>query len=178
MDNYNKTEDRSCDISLENMSFFDVLKLPVPVALSELARRGAKIVKSIKQTAQETFNSLADEEYSKMCRTILTMDDCVEWIKVQKSDFPQIAYLFIYVEKNNAPRNENDLLSIAVAGLDATKKAIPIRKTVPESKLFPKKKEISASADTDIICVVIPAKTIDEKMINVLNGNPSVLIKL
>lgn len=165
---------------LEGMSFFDLLNLPVQIAIPELACRGIKAINSVRQTARETFQALADQEYLEMCRPVLTLEQCVRWIQMQRTSFPQIAYLFIYVEKNPNPRNENDLLSIAVAGIDANKRAIPLTDAVvsDSSKLFPQQKSTATASDKDIVCVVVPAKTIDEKLIGALNGNTSVLIKL
>jgi len=158
----------------------DILNMPVPIALLALAEKGVSTVRNIKQTTRETFQRIADEEYLKMCRPVLTFDDCVRWIRLQKQSFPQIAYMFIYVERNQSPRNENDILSIAVAGVDALKHAIPVRAAVT-SKLFPTSAHKSWRAsekDTDIVCVIIPANTIDDKLIRALNGGPSVLMKL
>lgn len=182
MDNNLNPKELNSQSALDSLSFFDVLNLPVPIALAELTRRGIKTVKSVKQTARETFQAIADQEYLEICRPLLTLDDCVRWIRIQKTEYPHIAYLFIYVERNNAPRNENDIFSIAVAGVDAMKKAIPVRSASNQkSRLFPSsniKETTSAAPDTDIVCIVIPAKTIDEKLIRALNGNSSVLIKL
>ena len=162
------------------LGLIDILNMPVPIALLALAEKGVSTVRDIKQTTRETFQRIADEEYLKMCRPVLTFDDCVRWIRLQKQSFPQIAYMFIYAEKNVSPRNEYDVWSIAVAGIDALKHAIPISSAVT-SKLFPSstgKLRKNTKKDTDIVCVVIPAKTLDDKLICALKGGPSVLLKL
>lgn len=156
----------------ENVSFVDVLNMPVFDAFVYLATKGAVSIKNAKQTAYETFKAIEDEEYKKLCHSVLTMDECIKWMKIQRGKFPQAGYFFIYAEENPTPRNENDLYSVALALLDANKKPIYVNgeKT---SKLFSLKR-----TSTDIVCVVVPTQTVDAKMLNALNGTSSVIIKI
>ncbi|MBP1543419.1 MAG: hypothetical protein J6A16_04925, partial [Oscillospiraceae bacterium] len=125
--------------------FMDILNMPVDQAFAEIVKIGGKAVRGIKQKAEDTFQQIADEEYLKVCRPVLTMQDCVTWLNMQKANYPQAAYFFVYAEQNSAPRNENDLYSVAIALVDKDKKAIPvsyIKKTSLFSSAAPKNQEI------------------------------------
>lgn len=150
----------------EPMSFWDILNLPLASVTAELARKGARAIKNAHQNTRETFRTLADEEYRRMCRSSLSMDECVSWLKLQRPYYPTVGYFFIYVESNPAPRNENDLYSVTLALVDQFKKPLyaSMNPMTPKSQ--------------DLVCMVFPTRTIDQKLITALNGNPSVLIKL
>lgn len=154
----------------EELTILDILNIPVDYAISKLVQKGVEAVKSAKQTARDTYKTIYDEEYKKFCKPVLTMDECISWMKIQRGIYSQAGYFFIYAEENPQPRNENDMYSIALALLDSNKKPICVNgeKT---TKLFQSKAK-------DIVCVVIPAKTVDSKLLNALNGNESVLVKL
>lgn len=153
--------------------FIDILNMPVDKAFVEIVKLGGKAVQGVKQKADETFQKIADEEYAKICRPVLTMDECLAWLKLQKVNYPQAAYFFIYTEQNPSPRNENDLFSVAIALVDTQKKAIPVT-CIKKTSLFAS----SAPKEQDIVCMVIPTKTMDTKLLKALNGGSSVLIKL
>lgn len=144
-------------------------KLPIGDALGCLLKIGAGHVQTLTQTATMIFNKVADSHYMKMCFPVLTLDNCIEWMELRTKEYPQAAYFFIYVEKNVQPRNENDNISTTLALVDFMKKPIPV---------YSKKGFFSSAPSNDIVCQVIPSGTIDGKLINVLNGNPSVIIKL
>ena len=152
-----------------------LLRLPADEATRELIKKGIQTIKDIKQSAQVTFNTIADEEYEKICVPLVKMDDCITWVKTQKQTYLEGQYLFIYVEHNEKPRNENDVLSVTIALLDAYKKPIPINK---QKRSIFSIGEKNKSVNQDIVCFVIPSKTIDTKLTKTLNGTPSVLIKL
>lgn len=171
--NPNEQQNGAGDYQQPNPGFIDILNMPVDKAFGEIVKLGGKAVKGVKQKADEIFQRIADEEYVKVCRPMLTMDECVTWLKIQKENYPQAAYFFIYMEQNPTPRNENDLFSVAIALVDAQKKAIPIN-GIKKSSLFAS----SAPKDQDIVCMVIPTKTLDMKLLKALNGGSSVLIKL
>lgn len=175
MDNMNTNGNHSeiPDGTASNADFVDILNMPVDEAFKALFKVGGDKVRSIKQSARELFKKVADEEYVKVCRPILTMDECLTWLKLQKENYPQAAYFFIYAEQNPNPRNENDLFSVAIALVDQQKKAIPVS-GIQRKSLFAS----SAPKDQDIVCMVIPAKTLDMKLLKALNGGSSVLIKL
>lgn len=173
MDNMNSNEyynDQKADN--QEPGLFDILNMPVDKAAVELARCGAKVVRDIKQNAAEVFQKIEDEEYAKICRPLLTMDDCLSWLKIQREIYPQAAHFFICTEQNPTPRNENDLFSVTIAVVDAQKKTIPVT-AYKKTGLFG-----SPSQGQDIVCMVIPTKTLDTKLLKALNGSPSVLIKL
>lgn len=151
---------------------FDILTMPVDKAVLELGRRGAKVVRDIKQNAAEVFQKIQDEEYAKICRPLLTMDDCLSWLKIQREIYPQAAHFFIFAVQNPTPRNENDLFSVTIAIVDAQKKTIPVTANKKTGLFSPSPK------GQDIVCMVIPTKTLDTKLLKALNGGPSVLIKL
>ncbi|MCM1228379.1 MAG: hypothetical protein NC320_13330 [Clostridium sp.] len=154
-------------------SAMDILNLPVGEAIGELLKMGAKAIRGVAQTTKDVFQSWADEEYMKMCRPVVTMTDCVSWLKLQRSYYPAAGYFFIYVEKNPAPRNANDQYSVTLALLDKSKKPLFLHNSVQNESYG-----TMVNSQDDIVCIVIPTKTIDEKLINALNGTKSVLIKL
>lgn len=162
--------------SIQPPSFFDCLfRLGADEAIRELVKKGIRTAKDIKQSAKNTFHAIAEEEYAKICIPILTMNNCLTWVKVQKASYPQGQYFFIYVEENPVPRNENDNYSVAIALLDAYKKPIPVS---AKRKSFLVSNAANQSINQDIVCLVIPAGTIDNKLIKALNGTQSVLVKL
>ncbi len=137
-----------------------------------LKEYGGKFINSIRQTASETYRTISDEEYRKICRPILTMDDCLRWLNVQRKNYPQASYFFIFYNENPAPRNENDKFSVTIAVVDENKKTIPVS-TEKRGGLFSPR-----SQNQNIVCIVIPTGNLDMKLLKALNGNPSVLIKL
>ncbi len=176
MDNYSEninpnTGAGSNYSDMSNMSYFDLLaNVPLEKCFPELLRRGIKTAKDIKDTASKVCDNMVEEEYAKMCMPELTLKFCTDWLKTNRGAYPQAAYFFIYLEDNATPRNENDRFSVALALLDGAKK--PIYMNQGKAKLFPTAK------NSDIVCQVIPAGNIDTRLINALNGNESVLIKL
>lgn len=156
----------------QHSDFVDIMNMPVDKAVAELVRYGASAIKSIKDTANSIFQSVADEQYKSMCRPIVTMDDCLKWLNVQRQSYSQAAYFFIYTEKTPAPRNENDIFTVTIAVIDAYKKTIPVHALKPRGPFS------SAPKNQDIVCMVIPARTLDTKLLKALNGGSSVLIKL
>lgn len=179
MDNMNMNgfTDNISNESNQSASFWDILNMPVEMAVVELVKKGAKAARDIKQGADDIFQEMADEEYKKMCRPLITMDECISWLKIQREIYPQAAYFFIYVEQNPSPRNENDLFSVTIALADARKKPIPVT-AIKQSKRLVHSIISSKNQEQDIVCIVIPAKTLDTKLLKELNGTPSVLIKL
>ncbi|MBP1565948.1 MAG: hypothetical protein J6A58_09375 [Oscillospiraceae bacterium] len=161
---------------ISNPNFFDIIfRMKADDGIKEMAKKGVKAIKDIKQSASDTFQAIVDEEYAKMCLPILTMNDCLTWVKTQKMIYPQGRYFFIYVEENPVPRNENDNFSVAIALLDEYKKPIFIgsEKKSLFSPDFTKSKN-----NQDIVCLVVPVGNIDNKLIKTLNGTPSVLVQL
>lgn len=171
MDNMNKSQNPSENPNNEslNASFVDILNMPI----EDLLKKGMNCISNFKKKADEIFKNIQDEEYAKICRPVLTMDECLTWMKVQKENYPQAAYFFIYAEKNPTPRNENDLFSVSIALVDSQKKTIPVKNIKPRN-LFAS----SAPKDQNIVCMVIPTKTLDMKLLEALNGVSSVLIQL
>lgn len=169
-DNYGTSTENGADEG--RFTTMDILNMPADKAIAELAKFGAKTVYNIKQTTSEIFQKISDDEYSKICRPVITMDECLNWLKSQRTAYPQGAYFFIYAERNSQPRNENDLFSVAIALVDGNKKAIPVNAR-RRGTLFSDRIK-----NQDIVCMVIPAKTLDTKLLKALNGGPSVLIKL
>lgn len=170
----------SDDISNESnqsASFWDILNMPVGTAVVELVKKGAKAARDIKQGVSDLFQEMADEEYSKMCRPLISMDECLSWLNIQREIYPQAAYFFIFVEQNPSPRNENDLFSVTIALVDARKKPIPVT-AIKQPRRLVHSIISSKNQEQDIVCIVIPAKTLDTKLLKALNGDPSVLIKL
>ncbi len=156
-------------------SFFECLfRLAADEGTRELIKKGVKAIRGIKQSARQTFNEVVDEEYAKLCMSIVSMDDCITWVKIQKQKYLEGRYFFVYVEQNPTPRNENDQLSVTVALLDACKKTIPIAKQ--QKSLFGSGDKLNNNGE--IVCLVVPTATIDKKLIKALNGTSSVLVKL
>lgn len=173
--NYNEELNNVVDSKMQSdnaPSFFDCLfRLAADEATIELIKKGVQTIKDIKQSASKTFNAVIDEEYAKMCMSIVTMDDCITWVKIQKQKYLEGQYFFVYVEKTLKPRNENDKLSVTIALLDAYKKTIPVEKA--QKRLFG-----SGNKNDDIVSLVVPTATIDTKLVKALNGTSSVLVKL
>lgn len=158
--------------SLQSLDILTLMNMPLEKSWPELARRGMKTARSIKDTATKMCEDIVEEEYEKLCAPELTMDKCLEWLKTNRLKYPQSAYLFIYLEQNEKPRNQNDVFSVALAVLDAQKKPIYVNER--KKGLFnPRTKN-----DDSIVCFVIPCGNIDRRLIAALNGNESVMIKL
>lgn len=164
------------DDSAELPSLLDcLLTLPIEQALPALVAKGVLTARTVRQSAKDTFQKISDEEYAKICVPILTLNDCLNWIQVQKIKYPQGQYFFAYVENNPMPRNENDVLSVAIALVDGYKKPIPVS---AKKRSFFSAPNNDTIINQDIVCSVIPAKTIDQRLIKALNGTSSVLVKL
>ncbi len=156
-------------------TFIDILNMPLGEAFSALIGKGAKLLSGIKQGASEIFNAYADEEYAKLCRPVLTMSDCVNWMKIQMNGYPNAGFFFIFVQETTSPRNENDKLSITLALLDRNKKPIPAAAPVRGAGSM---RPFSKPQKQGIVAVAVPAGTIDIRLINALNGTSSVLVEL
>ena len=166
----NNEENKKPQGEEEDIGFIDIISMPISKALIELVKLGAKGIKNLKEGISNALQKIADEEYKEICRSELTMNDCVKWLKIQRQDYPQTAYFFITVEQNTEPRNKNDVFSVILAITDDNKQPIPVENA--------KKKSKSESEDQDIVCVVVPTRTLDAKLLKALNGGSSVLIKL
>lgn len=129
-------------------------------------------ISSLKQNTTELFNVIADDEYRKLCVPILTFDSCLAWLNPQRAKFRNGEFFFISCNENPDPRNENDKFSVIIALLDANKKPIPVFHEQEKRGFLHKRQE------QDLVCTVIPAGTLDAKLIRALNGETSVLIKL
>ena len=169
----NNEENKKLQGEEEDIGFIDIISMPISKALIELVKLGAKGIKNLKEGISNALQKIADEEYKKICRSELTMNDCVKWLKIQRQNYPQAAYFFITVEQNPEPRNKNDVFSVILAITDDNKQPIPVenaKKTSPFQKSAPK--------EQDIVCVVVPTRTLDAKLLKALNGGSSVLVKL
>lgn len=148
-----------------NLSASDILN-------TDIVKLIGHSISSLKQTTTELFNVIADEEYKKMCVPVLTFDNCLSWLKPQRAKYPNGEFLFISCTENTAPRNENDNFSVIIALLDAAKKPICAVNEQEKRGLFRKSRE------QDMVCTVVPAGTLDAKLVRALNGETSVMIKL
>ena len=143
-------------------TFYELLwEVPADKALIILAERGIKGAVKLGQRAKELYKTVSDERYRDMCIPSFSLNDCLRWMKSNRSNYPEAAYLFISVLDNPTPRNENDNFSLTMALVDKYKKPI------------------YAGRDTqEIVCMVVPVGTIDDRLISALNGQESVIIKL
>jgi len=157
---------------LHKMSIWELLNIPVEIAVPELLCRGIKIANKLGQTAYETYQAVSDDEYAMMCRQILTMDWCLSWFKDNKAAYPLTAYYFIAVEKNPKPRNENDKYSVTLALIDRNKQPIYVSGGLKGYGYT------NEPITPNIVAVSIPTRDIDGKIIGALNGENTVLIKL
>ena len=73
---------------------------PALEALGTLISDGIQICISLTQTASKAFNKVADNKYAKYCQPIVSLDDCIKWMQIQKEYYTQTNYFFIYIEKN------------------------------------------------------------------------------
>lgn len=153
------------------LGLLDILKMPVEKAIGELGIYGIEKIISLKNTAADIFNRLADDDYIKLCRPLITREECTSWMEVQRRNYPQAAYFFISCTENPEPRNENDRFSVMLALTDIDEKPIPVSQE--RSTSFFSKKQAQ-----DIVCMVVPVKTIDVKLMKLLDGTTSALIKL
>lgn len=161
-------------VDLKTLDLWELMcDVPMEQARPELIRRGIKIAKDIKDSAVVAYENMIEEEYAKLCVPELTMSMCLEWLKKKRSTYPQAAYFFIYLEQNPNPRNENDAFSVALAILDSNKR--PIYTNSEKKVSIFSAKNIS---EDSIVSFVIPTGNIDTPLINALNGNDSVIIKL
>lgn len=156
---------------LSALGLLDILNLPVDKAFAELAVYGAEKIISLKNTAMDIYNRVADEEYVKLCRPLITREECASWMEIQRRNYPQAAYFFISCTENPEPRNDNDRFSVMLALMDSSRHAIPVSQEKSTS-LFSKKQE------PDIVCLCVPVKTIDVKLMKLLDGTTSVMLSL
>lgn len=170
MENYTNHENPGVE-----PTFIDILNMPLGQAFSAIFSKGGKLISGIKQSAAEIFNSYVDGEYAKLCRPVLTMNECVNWMRIQLNEYSNAGFFFIFVQETTAPRNENDKLSITLALLDKEKKPIPANAPI---KGAGSRKPFSNPQKQGIVAVAVPAGTIDIRLINALNGTSSVLVEL
>ncbi len=107
---------------------------------------------------EKVADYLEQETYQKNCLPVVRLDDCVAWAKRMRELFQQSAGFIINVKNNPAPKNENDLIIVTVAMLDTNRQPVIY--------------DNNNSAST-----LMHGKTIDEKLMNMLNGTDSIMLK-
>lgn len=107
---------------------------------------------------EKVADYLEQETYQKNCLPVVRLDDCVAWAKRMRESFQQSAGFIINVKNNPAPKNENDLIIVTVAMLDTNRQPVIC--------------DNNNSAST-----LMHGKTIDEKLMNMLNGTDSIMLK-
>lgn len=155
----------------KDMTIWELLNIPISLAVPELIQRGVKITTKLGMTAFELYKTISDDDYKEICRPIVTLDWCLRWFKDNVESYPETAYFFIVVEKNPKPRNENDNYSVTLALVDAEKNPILVKGSL-DGYGYQKEPELPS-----IVAVAVPTRTIDKKLITALNSEKSVLIK-
>lgn len=108
--------------------------------------------------AEKVAECWEQETYQKNCLPVVKFDDCVSWAKRMRELFQQSAGFIINVKNNSVPKNENDLIVVTVAMLDINQQPV--------------------AYDNDSgVSTCMHGKTIDEKLLNVLNGTNSIMLK-
>lgn len=108
--------------------------------------------------AEKGADLVEQETYQKNCLPVVKQESCVAWAKKMRDKFPQSAGFIIAVENNPAPKNENDLIKVTVAMLDINRQPV----------IYEQDKGVST---------LMYGKTIDENLLNLLNGKDSVMCK-
>lgn len=104
-------------------------------------------------------DAAAELLYRKGYKEIVTLDECVDFCRQAKEQFPSVAGFVLAVKKNYDPRNENDNLIVILGLIDENNKPISSDGKESQSK-------------------VMHTKTIDKKIVDFLNGNDTVIFKL
>lgn len=107
---------------------------------------------------EKVADFLEQETYQKNCLPVVRLDDCVAWAKRMRESFQQSAGFIINVKNNPAPKNENDLIIVTVAMLDTNRQPV----------IYDNNNGVST---------LMHGKTIDEKLMNMLNGTDSIMLK-
>ena len=107
---------------------------------------------------EKVADCLEQETYQKNCLPVVRLDDCVAWAKRMRELFQQSAGFIINVKNNPVPKNENDLIIVTVAMLDANRQPV----------IYDNNNGVST---------LMHGRTIDEKLLNMLNGTDSIMLK-
>lgn len=106
---------------------------------------------------EKVADYLEQETYQKNFLPVVRLDDCVAWAKRMRESFQQSAGFIINVKNNPAPKNENDLIIVTVAMLDTNRQPV----------IYDNNNGVST---------LMHGKTIDEKLLNMLNGTDSIML--
>ena len=110
------------------------------------------------RAAERGADFVEQESYDRKCLPVIRLQSCISWAKKKREEFPQSAAFLISVKKNTAQKNENDRLAVTLAMLDAQNQ--PVR--------FDEIKGVST---------VVYTKTVDERLLTLLNGTDSAILK-
>ena len=108
--------------------------------------------------AEAKAKDIEQKRFEKSCMPVISFDYCIKWALSMKKEYPQSAGCIIGVKNNPDPRNENYLLCVIICMIDAQNKVISM-----DGK--------------NGISTVFHGKTVDKKMLDVLNGNENVIYK-
>lgn len=118
-------------------------------------KKSEKLMEKFEKYVEEN----AEKEFQKMLyKEIYTLQDSMKFFKENKDEMPNVKGFYLSVKKNTKPKQENDQFIIFQCLIDANDKPI----TVNGQTAF------------SIDC---RAKTIDDKIIQALDGEESVIIK-
>lgn len=109
-------------------------------------------------SAEKIADVVEKETYQRNCLPVVTLQFCITWAKKMRERFPKSAGFLIAVKSNPTPKNENDRFVVTLAMLDVYNQPI------------------SYGTDKGVSTLVY-GKTIDQGLLNLLNGNESVLCK-
>lgn len=103
--------------------------------------------------------TVIDKEESKQYMKELKLEQCVSWIKEMKAEYPSAASCIIMTKEAINPKTKEEGVSVTLIMMDKDKKPVALDKERAVSTIF-------------------LAETIDNGLINILNGEKSAVIKL
>lgn len=118
-----------------------------------------KFTKKIKRTISDVLEELDDVVFGKDDdNEMIFFDEIVNWAKEKRKEYPEAVAFLIAVKDNPNCRNDKDKLLITQGLLDINNKPISLYGREPVGR-------------------ILYTKTIDEKLINALNGEENVIVK-
>ncbi len=104
-------------------------------------------------------NQLTEQDtFPQKYLSVITLKSCLNWVKEMRTKFPQSMGFLISIKDNPSPRNENDVLILTLAMVDGQNQPV----------------HYDASNG---VSTLVHGKTVDADMLNLLDGNDSMICK-
>lgn len=109
--------------------------------------------------ADKKADEIIERDFKKSCLPVITFDRCLQWAGDMQKKYPQSVGFLIAVKDNPDPRNENDKVCVTVGMVDDKNKVITLD-------------------GVNAISTIFHGKTVDEKMLDNLNGKQVAVFRL